>query len=488
MMGMTRSTNRLTAGVLIAFLAVAVSLTYWSVFAADGLLGRADNPRAVEFEQMLRRGAMYDRAGKLLAQTVDAGRSASGKQLARRVYPEPSTLTVTGYYSLTQGGKLVHGGVEEAFDATLRGDDTLTPGERIGDDLLHTPRAGNDVRLTLDLSLQNAAAGALRPYSGAIIAVDIPTGAIRAMVSAPSYDPNTGEGNLSAAQLLADPSALLFNRAIQGVYQPGGALETVVLSALLTDRVTLDSPLPIPTAPLQIGKFILDCATALPGTATLQLAYADACPAAFASAAYDHRDSLQAAIEAFGLLKPPSLAHFKTQTGSLPLPLNALPATHDELGVQGVGQGLLTVTPLQMVAVVAAIANHGNAVPMTLVDATRAPGMTTWQPISQPADQPAIISSTIASSLRLALRAAVTDGAAHIADQPDMTVYGHASYALSGLGSDPRTNGLSWFIGFVDTPNGSTTAIVVVVENTRNPTLAAQIGGTVLYAASRMAK
>jgi len=472
---MTRSLNRLTAALLVAFLIMAASVVYWSVFASGDLLRRSQNPRNIEFEQTLRRGAIYDRNGQVLAQTIDAGQSGSGKVLARRDYPQPDALSAIGYYSLAQGGILVHGGIEEAFDSTLRGDDQLDAGQRALNDLLHHPQIGSDVRLTLDLPLQSAIVTALKSYNGAVIVVDVPSGAVRAMVSVPSFNPATLDQTF--AQLLKDPSAPLVNRVIQGTYQPGSALETVVLSALLTDKVPLDSAVVATDTPLQFDDLMLPCN--LNGASpTLQNAYAMDCPQPFALAAFEHRANVQQAIEAFGLLRPPALAHFKTQTGVPPSPLYALADDKVLLGRQGAGQGSLTVTPLQMAIVTATVANHGNAVSLHMADATRPPGSTSWQPLNVAADQPAVTSQSVATLLRTAMRAAVTNGTAHAADRDGLTIYGHASFALSG----PKNNAISWFIGFVDLPNGNSIATAVVLENTRDPPAAALIGGAALQA------
>ncbi len=471
---MTRSLNRLTASILVMFLAVAVSLTYWSVFASDSLLARPDNPRRVEFEQMLWRGAIYDRSDQVLVQTVSAGYSPSGKAIVRRDYPQPDALSATGYYSLVHGV----GGAEEAFDATLRGDSQLDPWQSAIRSAMHAPQIGNDLRLTLDLPLQSAITAALKPYRGAVVAIEVPSGAVRAMVSAPSYDPN----NLDASfdDLLKEPSAPLLNRVIQGVYQPGGALETVILAALLADKTALDAPVPNANTALQLNQMTLTCALAQPA-ATLGTVYANACPLPFAIAASEHRVAVQQAVDAFGLLHPPTLAHFKTQAGQPPTPLYAFANDDSLLQAQGAGQGALTVTPLQMGLVAATIANQGNAVSLYMADATRTPGAKTWQPLDISAVQPAVTSQDVANAIRLAMRAAVTQGVAHAADQPGLTVYGHASFAYTG----PQNNAVSWFIGFIDLPNGGSVAVAVVLEGTRDPDAAAVVGGMALAAANR---
>ncbi len=472
---MARSLNRLTAAVLILFMGVAASLMYWSVFASDDMLARRDNPRLVEAERMIQRGTIYDRTGQKLAETVIVGTSPSGKAITRRDYLQPDTLSAVGYYSLVHGT----GGVEEAFDATLRGTDRLNFWGQLAENILHRPQMGSDVRLTLDLSLEQAIVAALKPYRGAVVAIDVPSGAVRAMVSAPSFDANTLDSEFD--QLLKDPAAPLLNRVTQGVYQPGGALETVILGALLSDKVTLDSPTANASTPLNLNYLSLTCGL-VRDSSTLALAYANACPLPFANAAVDHRNAVQQTFEAFGLLNAPTLNGFKTLAGPPPMALYAFANDPLLLQAQGAGQGALTVTPLQMALVTATIANHGNAVSLFMADATRAPDSNKWQPLDVPTQQPAVTTQEIANSIRLAMRTAATQGTAQAAARSGLTIYGHASFAYTG----PQNNAVSWFIGFIDLPSGNSIAVAVVLEGVRDPAAAASVGGAALAAASEM--
>src|SRR6266849_6419604 len=130
---MIKSLNRLTLVILLGFAAVMLSLTYWSVIASDGLLGQNFNPRRVEAEQAIWRGALHDRSGEVLAQTIQIGVAPSGKPVVRRDYPRPEAVGVVGYYSLVHGV----GGAEAAFDPILRGDDLHDPGQAALENMLH---------------------------------------------------------------------------------------------------------------------------------------------------------------------------------------------------------------------------------------------------------------------------------------------------------------------------------------------------------------
>lgn len=171
--------------------------------------------------------------------------------------------------------------------------------------------------------------------------------------------------------------------------------------------------------------------------------------------------------------KRPTLVKFGTVTGRSPTPLTNFrdPA---RLRAQISGQGDLTVTPLQMALVAVTIANSGNTVTPYLVEAIRAPDMVDWQPITAVTEQHAVISTEVAAQIREAMRRAVTTGAAKAAQQDDLTIYGHASFAYTGV------NANSWFIGFIELPDGSAAVVAVVIEGQKDTTLASQIGGIAL--------
>lgn len=93
------------------------------------------------------------------------------------------------------------------------------------------PQAGQDLRLTLDLSLQQKAEELLQGRRGALVAMDPRDGGILAMVSNPSYDPNLFVHGISSkdySRLLNDRSRPLINRATQGQYAPASTVKPML--------------------------------------------------------------------------------------------------------------------------------------------------------------------------------------------------------------------------------------------------------------------
>jgi peptidoglycan glycosyltransferase len=246
---MTRNIEQLAQSIFLGFVLIAVSLFYWQVVRAPELAARDDNPRLIQTELRLRRGRLLDRYGEVLAYSHPSPGPAETGDEVQRLYPQPEADHVVGYYSLRYGT----GGAEAAFDATLRG--RLSP----LDQLLHRPQTGHDVALSLDLSAQRAADQALAEHHGAVMVLDITSGAVLALVSHPAYDPNTLDEDWNI--LAADPDAPLLNRATQGVYPVGDLARLVGLAGLLSAGITtppdpLDTPVDDMLAPLSPSGYL----------------------------------------------------------------------------------------------------------------------------------------------------------------------------------------------------------------------------------------
>lgn len=107
------------------------------------------------------------------------------------------------------------------------------------------PIAGKDIYLTLDTKLQAAAEEALGGRRGAIVAIQVDTGEILAMVSQPSFDPNQfvlGIGFKAYADLRDSIDAPLFNRFARGLYPPGSVIKPMgVVSGLESGKINLNT-------------------------------------------------------------------------------------------------------------------------------------------------------------------------------------------------------------------------------------------------------
>lgn len=435
---MSRQLDHLTAVILLAFTIVALALGYWTMVRGPEILAGEDNPRLVDRERRIARGAIYDRAGRPLAESV-----ALPDGDYARTYPHPQAAPAVGYYSLRYGVS----GVEADYDAALRGEAHYTD----WDALLHRTQVGEGVRLTLDLDVQIALAQALDNRAGAVVVIEADTGAVRALVSSPTFDPNTLDDTWDA--LTEDPTAPLLNRVTQGQYQPGAALQTVVLAAALQDGTLppFDATRAADSVDLSFnGETITLACGRTPSDALDGLfdAYAYACPLPFAEVGQAlGAEELANAFAMFGFLDTPS-------------------PVRDPIAAS-LGQGELTVSPAQMVRVAAAVVNGGNLPQLYMVSHTRAPGGP-WEAEPVPPVVEGAISRTAAQQIRDAMpRVYGTD------------IVGHAGLALSG----PGDGALAWFIGAGDPDGDSSFAAAVVIEAATDTDDAVRIGALALRAA-----
>ncbi|MBZ0309765.1 MAG: hypothetical protein K8I82_27120, partial [Anaerolineae bacterium] len=217
---MSREINRLTVLMLLAFALVTLGTAYWQLIERDHLQQREDNPRRVLNELNIQRGSIFDRDGELLAY------SEKQDNLMKRVYPYPEVVSAIGYYSYTFGAA----GLEDGMNDWLSGDDFQDEWESFFSELMHLLVEGGDIKTTLDISLQQQLNDGMTGQNGGAIVVHVPSGNILAIVSQPTYDPNRIEEERTVGSLL---NFLPRNRVTERDYQPGGVLQTLLLSELL---------------------------------------------------------------------------------------------------------------------------------------------------------------------------------------------------------------------------------------------------------------
>jgi peptidoglycan glycosyltransferase len=448
-----------TAGVLgIALVVLAACCGYWSVLRADWLVAREDNPRRVVYERSIVRGRILDRHGQVLA-----GATVGPSGLVTRTYPVPQAAPVVGYASLRYGT----GGMEAAFDGTLRGEaDRGALGGR-WTELLHRAPQGRDVQLTLDADLQRRAQQALAGEAGAAVLLDAETGRVLAMASAPTFDPAQLAEQWET--LREDASAPLINRATQGLYQPGAALQTVVVAEALREELIDDLEVGVGselTEQILVDDVPLGCSLPPDGAPTLASAYASGCPAPIA--ALGERlaaDGLAQAVDRWRLTVPPPLV---IPTESSDWSRGVLSSPRDE----AIGQGGLTVSPLHMALVAATVATDGTMpdpqLALRLQDADGG-----WRQPAADRGPHAVLSPAEARRLLSAWRR-WDDGAS--ADQGG--VLGHWGVALAGEGA-PH----AWFLGAAPAGDDPRFALAVLVEHADEPRCAVVIGRQLLQAA-----
>ncbi len=281
------------------------------------------------------------------------------------------------YRDFQPGETVGQTGVERLFDAFVRG---INGREEIEVDARGRlvrfldrlePQSGFNLVLTLDAKLQHAAEKAFAGKRGAVVAMHPQTGEILAWVSRPSHDPNLFAQRLSREsweRLIADPAHPLQNRPLQAQYAPGSILKLVVMAAgldtgALTPATTFTCP----------GYFTLGAVTfddwekGGHGRQDLMQAVAHSCNVYFYQAALKTGiDAIARVAREFGLGQKTGIAAVGDEaTGLVPTPAWKRRVLGEswypgDTVITGIGQGMILVTPLQIVTMVAAIANGGT--------------------------------------------------------------------------------------------------------------------------------
>jgi len=323
-------------------------------------------------------------------------------------------------------------GLERSLETTLRGD---SGGQEIEVDsvgrrlrlLREIPeKPGDSVVMTLDLDLQKAAEQAIGNRAGALVAIDPNTGYILAMASFPAFDPNVFAGGITPANwraLAMDPSHPLENRAIQGAYPPGSTFKIVDSIAGLSDRTLTPETTYFCPGGLYYGGREYRCWRKQGhGTISVHRAIVESCDVFFYEVG-EHLgiDRIAAWAHALGLGKKTDIELDNERTGTIPSTAWKQRRFHErwypaETLSVAIGQGYVTVTPLQLADLAAEVANGGTLYKPQFVkeiDALDGSVVKSFPPI-------------IESRVRIdpQVLEEVREGMAGVVNQPDGTAHG----------------------------------------------------------------
>jgi len=356
-----------------------------------------------------------------------------------------------------------------------------------------SPQPADSVYLTIDQNMQYYAQQAIEYFRGAIVVMEVDTGRIVAMASAPDFDPNLFDpkndnnrlGGLDQL-IMSNANQPLYNRATQGQYPLGSAFKTITTFAALESGLYLKDTTydckyefeelgtPIlydwtydhcQTA-IAAGEFCDDSSTLPSGTLTLQEGLMRSCNPYFWHIGldlfnFDRKADIAKMARDFGLGAPTGVEQVEENSGQITDPVTTINAVN-----QAIGQGDMLVTPLQVARFMAAIANGGTLYRPQLVEKI--------QPVE---GDPKLVFRPEATGT-LPVRAENLDIVREALLMVTQNPRGTARFNLRGLqfdvagktGTAESGNGLShaWFAGY--TLNEADTsqpdlAIAVIVEN-----------------------
>lgn len=277
-----------------------------------------------------------------------------------------------GYHA---GDLIGQSGLERTYEAILRGHPGIRQVEvdAFGREMqliaARPPKAGVNLVLTLELSLQQLAEQLLEPHTGSIIALDPRNGQILALASSPAFNPNSFAARLSEVQwtaLTANPKHPLHNRALQGQYPPGSIFKIVTaLTALEEGIITPSTTEFCPGYHVYGRRIYRDWKLSGHGSVNLRKALSESCDVYFYRLGQELGiDRIAHYGRAFGLGQPSGFAPTVEKSGLMPSTQWKRQARHqpwyagETLSV-AIGQGYTLLTPLQAVNMFAALANGG---------------------------------------------------------------------------------------------------------------------------------
>ncbi len=415
------------------------------IVLAPQIAARPNNPRHGLLDA--RRGRILATDGSVLAQTVDDTRK----------YPLGASLAHTiGYDSARYGTA----GLEDAYDSALTppetGGNPIAQLQSIvaaftgksadtrGADIVTTIVPAIQKELFAQLNVQQRAAGVvLDPRNGAVLAIS----------SVPSFDPNKLDSIF--ASLNTDSHSPLLDRALDGLYPPGSTFKIFTAAAALDSATismtdTFNDP-----GYLQVGDFRLhNDEDETTGTADVTRAFALSSNVDFAQIAlkmgagtfYDYLDR-------WGIGRS---LDFQIPASRARIPEKAS-IVDGELAQMGFGQGALLMTPMQMALIASTIAGGGNEprpyIVRQLVRAGAVSSVYTGGPLATP------ISADTAANVKKMMVAVVQYGTGTAARLPGVTVAGK-----TGTATNPLGRAHSWFVCFAPADHPRV-AVAIVVEN-----------------------
>ncbi len=473
---MNRPMRRVTAFLFVAFAALLLNVTYIQAIATSKYRDSPLNPRVAASITGKERGLIVTADGTVLARSIA---DPSDPSRFTREYPQGAVYAqVVGYSSLLFGDE----GLERAYADELRSRRDLTVSDLI-DALMGRDLSPKSLELTLDNALQHAAYDALGDNVGAVVALDPQTGAVLAMASTPSFDPESmlaANAHTLREQLLADPKEPLVNKAIARTYPPASTFKVVVASSAVENGVAgpttqfndlAELPLEGSTSSIHnYGNGPCRDGTTVP----LDVAFRYSCNTIFAMLGLQvgaptlYETSLQ-----FGFDAPVGL-ELSAEESYFPTP-NELDGP--ALAQSSIGERDVKATPLEMAMVASSIAHEGVLMQPYLVSRiVDVSGQTLDQ--TTPQIRSEVVSSATATVVAQMMEGVVASGTGTRATVPNVRVAGKTGTTDAGSSSQAV-----WFIGFAPVDNPTIALAVVVLdagENATGGTVAAPIAGNIL--------
>lgn len=473
---MNRPLRTATYTLLGGFMILVAAVTWIQAINASEYRDDPRNPRYVAAITGRERGPILTTDGTVIAVSTP---SPDDPKLFVRSYPEEGLYAHTvGYTSVLFGST----GIEKARSEDLVSDrDATISGVLNG--LLGGDTRPRGIRLSLDHRIQAAAFEALGGQAGSVVALDPTTGEVLALVSFPTFDPNSlvGSGAGPAGTALEDdPDEPLRNRGTDETYPPGSSFKVVTTVSGLDTGVAspstefADPPvLELPGSTATIANADDDVCND-GRSVTLEVAFIRSCNTVFGQLGIDvGGEDLADTAGLFGFNES---IPFDLPLLTSAFPAGAILASDPAATAQNaIGQRDVQATPLLMAMAAGAVANAGTVMQPYLVSEVFTSDGTIESSI-EPAIRGRAMTPATASVLGDLMEQAVLSGTGRRAAIPGIRIAGKTGTA-EVTGAAPH----AWFIGFgpVEPDEGERSIALAVVIESGGDSGESATGGTV---------
>jgi peptidoglycan glycosyltransferase len=426
------------------FFGMILYFVYFMAIESEDFINNEYNGLQTLFEEDVTKGEIITRDGYVIAETIiDEDGNAS------RNYPYGEMFAhVTGYSSN------VRTGLEKQLNFTLLRSNTFFV-EQLMCDLTNEKKMGDNVITTIRYDLQEMAYKSLGKYDGAVVVMEPSTGKILAMVSKPTYNPNTIDKDWESLQ----EGSALYNRATQGQYTPGSIFKMMTLLAYMESNPdTYDTYSYECTGEITIQNKTIHCASKTKhGTVDLETSFAKSCNASFANMMQNIDEAVFQKVCDSLLFNQNLPIAFESSISSFAI------AKGDENSLKmdtAIGQGKTLVSPLHMAMLASAVCNDGVVMRPCLVETIENYKGITVETTKEKAYK-TLFTETQVDVLSDFMRETVENGTASRLNKESYTAYGKTGTAQTTNDLD-QTN--AWFVGYAE-HDGKELAIAVVAED-----------------------
>jgi penicillin-binding protein 2 len=372
------------------------------------------------------------------------------------------------------------------------------------------PIPGRDLRLSIDADLEQAIDKAMRPHAaGAVVVVDVRTGRLLALYSKPDFDPNDLSGGAGHARvreaftrLYADPLRPMLDKTMSGAFQPGSTMKPFSALAALEDHVVDPDHTEKCEGYVVFGRRVFRCSH-VHGSVHLREAISRSCNVYFFHLAEAvGMDRIARVAQSFGLGEKTGLGINPESPGRIPTRSWYALRYRGQFRVgftlnMAIGEGDVTVTPLQLAMAYAAIANGGTLYQPQVVRSVETSDGAVVQEFPPRIRRQVPVPPDDLRRVTDALFDVVNDpsGTAYPARDPALDVAGKTGTAQTGYVAkkeeDPKlgqflTQNHAWFSSFAPAHSPEVAVTVLVEHGGSGPEVAVPVAMQIIHEYERL--